>query len=459
MSYSNLNMRNNAIPQRAASSTPAATAPPVAARTVLQGNEVSKTPPANYKGKPVAVMRGESGSFTLTDDMLSRGMIIIGSTGVGKTTVYKMLLDRVVPGMGNDDVMLIFDSKGDFLERYYEPGNPAHVVISAKSEHAHLARGWNVFGELFNRSGVLDESSEMMAKEIAKALFKGMESQSQPFFNTAAADITAMVLVAFCREAKATGDYSKLNNQEFIRFMKKATTDDLYALAGKYPDFGYIKSYLGEPGKTTSQSLGVFGYLHGMIGSNFVGPFSGKGNGQFSIRRLMREKGKKIIFMEYDLLLSKTLDSMNSLLFDLAAREALDVGGGSTYMVVDEMHLLPHSEQFSTLTNYGRSKGVKTIVGLQAITQLYENYGENGGKNIAAGFINAICFSAVDEDTRAYVSGRFGRAFTSQLFGGINIQREGHTVEDSDIRNLRVGEAYIDLPEQPPFKFRFENVV
>lgn len=180
-------------------------------------------------------------------------------------------------------------------------------------------------------------------------------------------------------------------------------------------------------------------------------------SGDYSIRRLIREKGGKIIFLEYDVNYSETLSSVYSLFYDLAIKEALSEinDDANTFFICDEMNLIPFVSKFEELLNYGRAKSCKTLIGLQSVSQLKKNYGEYEAESILAGFLTAICFTSVDCATRQFIKERFGETFEVYNVGGSNITKEGFTVFDSDIKNLRVGEAFIDMKGVPPFKTRF----
>ncbi|MCH5314743.1 MAG: type IV secretion system DNA-binding domain-containing protein [Eubacterium sp.] len=429
-------------------------------RTILVGHKMSDCLPVQYTSPPLLQMSGDKGNFNISADQLSKGCMLIGSTGSGKTNAFFMMLDQLLPKIKSSDVVLIFDSKGDFMNRYYEPDNPDHIVISANENHRSITKGWNIYGELFDKNGEFGESADIMAKEISKALFKNIESSNQPFFHIAPTDLFSVIMSCFVKEATEQKSYHKLNNETLVNFINSSTVQDFYNMIQKYPQFKYVQSYLGEAKLQTPQSLGVLGHLYSMISSQFIGPFKHKmPSGHFSMRRLIRERGAKVIFLEYDINLGDTLSPIYSLFFDLAIKEALTSDTGNTYLICDEMNLLPYCQRFQDAVNYGRSKGVKTVVGLQSINQLYNNYGEDEGKAIAAGFVNAICFNAVDYDTRKFVSERFGTTFESINWSGSNITRNGYTVEDSDIHNLKTGEAFIDLAGLTPFKFRFDKLV
>lgn len=443
MNFDSLNYRNNSK----------------IGRTILIGNEVKNTPPVNNPNQNFITFSSGNNTFSMSKEDLSKGLLLIGSPGSGKTNVIFSMMDSIIPKLNNNDILFIFDSKQDFMDRYYNQNNPKHILISANEEHSHLTKSWNIFGELLNNDNNFG-NTEIMANEISKVLFAEIKSDNQPFFHISASDVFKMIVCSFVKEAVRTNDYSGLNNKSLVDYVKSSTVEDFYTLLFKYPEYRYVQTYLGNPKNTTPQSLGVTAYQNSMINTQFIGPFKSKTeNGEFSIHKLVQEKGAKVVFIEYDMLLGNTLSPMYSLLFDLIIKNALKNGKGNVYLFADELHLLPYCKELQSAVNAGRSLGLKTVVGVQNINQLFDNYGEYKGKAIAAGFVNAFCFNSVDFDTRKFISERFGKTFESVNYLSSNLTREGFTVEDHDIHNLNIGEAFIDLANTQPFKFQFSKVI
>ena len=215
----------------------------------------------------------------------------------------------------------------------------------------------------------------------------------------------------------------------------------------------------------TAQALGIFGYINSMVNDLFIGIFAERSwAGSFSMRRIVREKGKRIIFVEYDLSVGETLGPMYRLMFDLALKEALggrETDRGNTYLIIDEFKLLPDLMHIDDALNFGRSLGVKVCAGLQSINQLYDIYGEDRGKVLAAGFMNSFCFQTFDLDSRKFIMERFGEKYENLSLHSrsvpISAQRQGYVVEDWDILRLDVGQAYINLVGYDPFFFHFTD--
>lgn len=59
-----------------------------------------------------------SQGFGMTDELLSKHLLLLGGIGSGKTNVINFIIDSLQKKMTDDDVMIIFDSKGDYKEKF-----------------------------------------------------------------------------------------------------------------------------------------------------------------------------------------------------------------------------------------------------------------------------------------------------------------------------------------------------
>lgn len=440
-------------------------------RTVLYGTDLRKSfipeetihSGSNYQ---VAFQDGQGRSFGMDESLLSKHLLLLGGIGCGKTNVFHFIIESLLYRMTHNDVMLIFDTKGDFKDKFYNQKNSGHWLIGNDIQYKNISRNWNIFDEMKEQDGHFGKESELIAKEIAKQFFVGRESSTQPFFSQAASDLVAKVLIHLMRESTRNHTENQLNTDIFVQFLKTADIQKYYdMITGQYnPDFASAQFYFGKPGeKMTAQALGIFGYINSMVNDLFIGIFSERRwAGNFSMRNIVREKGKRVIFVEYDLSVGEVLGPMYRLMFDLALKEALggrDTNRGNTYLIIDEFKLLPDLMHIDDALNFGRSLGVKVFAGLQTINQLYHVYGEERGKVLASGFMNSFCFQTFDLDSRKFIMERFGEKYENLAFHSrsvpVSVQRQGYVVEDWDILDLKVGQAYINLVGYDPFLFHF----
>lgn len=426
------------------------------------------------QGLYAAFQDAQGRRFGLDADRLSKHLLLLGGIGSGKTNVFRFLLESLLKKQTAEDIVFIFDTKGDYYETFYQPYNPNHIVIGNGRKYAGQTCYWNVFGELEGADGIFSSEDEFTAKEIGKQLFEGRGSETQPFFGIAAADLVAKLLIDFERQARQSGDRSRLNNRDLTGWLKASSLERYIEMIRRNPDFSSAYLYFGDPAqgvkqKLTPQALAVFAYINAMCSDLLSGIFEKSDpDREFSMRRLVRDRGKNggrtVVFIEYDLSVGEVLGPMYRLLIDLALKEALSQSGarqGSVVFAIDEFKLLPNLMHIDDALNFGRSLGIKVLAGLQSVSQIYAGYGEERGGAILSGFMNSFCFQTPDGTSRQYISRRFGGNCTHLHYRVLDehmtFQREGHTVEDWDILSLGIGQAVVDLVGEPPFMFQFQD--
>jgi type IV secretory pathway TraG/TraD family ATPase VirD4 len=446
---------------------------------ILQGTSLNinglPKPLANAKVVLSGTIGGKAVSFGLDDDILSKHTLFVGGTGCGKSNLFYHFVKQLKAKMGTDDVMIIFDTKGDFYDKF-RPSPRKDVVLGNSPKYRVHPERWNVFREVL-ADGWEDRDIVINTQEICKAFFEERteNNSNNPFFPNAARDVLAMLMIALVRSGDYAGskdknDYCRmfLNNKMLKAILDEYTVSDiLEETCVKYSDMSRITTYIG--GKGSKQAEGVLAELYSVASDIFRGVFAEKGG--FSMRKFIREKGGRTVYIEYDLSSGSVLAPIYTLLFDLALKEALGRTAGTNgnvYLIVDELKLLPRLQHMDDGINFGRSLGVKIFAGLQSIEQLYADYKEADAKNIIAGFSSIYVFRANDPRTREYARDLFGENLTVERYLDTKDSlidappRLGHTVEDWELRRLRTGEAIVGLAgradESPPepFKIKFD---
>jgi type IV secretory pathway TraG/TraD family ATPase VirD4 len=425
---------------------------------VFEGNKLHDKPVPYPVTNPVCSFLGRdennnSLSVPFDTELLSRHLMFLGGIGTGKTNAFDQIISQLRTKLTANDVMIIFDTKGDFYKSFYRPGD---IVIS----NDHTATGsdsvdyWNIFNEIEN-----DDNMEANIVEMSKALFhQKLEKTNQPFFPNAAKDLFSAVLTHFTRNKETlSGD-----NQSLRAFLDSSPTAEIREMLSQHADMKAMISYIADD--RSPQTQGVMSELQQLSREILIGNFKKKGN--LSIRNLVRQKGGKIIFIEYDIGIGSMLSPIYTLLFDLAIKEALcrKKSEGSVYFVADEFRLIPNLEHVDDAVNFGRSLGVKFMIGIQNVEQIYECYGEQRARSIMSGFLTSISFRVNDATSKTYIKNLHGENRKRETYmsavqarGVTENVREAFVVEDWDISNLGLGEAIIGLPGKPPFRFQFKK--
>ena len=424
--------------------------------SVLFGDELRTDAPTLTTDGSAGLLRGKDAtgkdsSIPMDNALLSKHLLLLGGIGTGKTNAFNQIIAQLSPRLTEEDIMIIFDTKGDFYKEFYRPGD---VVISNDS----TATGpdaldyWNVFNEI-DRGDRLNES----VIEISKALFaEACEKTTQIFFPNAAKDIFMACILHFVR----TVPLAQQTNENLMHYINASSASDIRAMLLSYDDLRAMSNYISND--ESPQTQGVLSELQQVVREVFIGNFAKTGT--LSLKHLVRQKGGIRVFVEYDLSIGKMLTPVYSLMFDMAIKEALgrQRSAGNVYFITDEFKLLPSLSHIDDAVNFGRSLGIKFMVGVQNVEQIYDNYGEERARSILSGLSTSICFRINDARSREYVQGLFGKNQKIESYlpinqrgGVVETQREANVVEDWDITNLQIGEAIIGLPEQEPFRFRF----
>lgn len=394
-------------------------------------------------------------SLPVSKEILSRHLMLLGGIGCGKTNTFFQIVSQIREKLQDDEVMVIFDTKGDFYEEFYQPGD---VVIS--NDETATGPDWENYWNIFNE---IENGPRMMESviEISKNLFaEACEKTSQVFFPNAARDIFTAILIHFIRAKEP----EERTNDNLSRYINSTPSWEIREMLESYDEFRAMSSYIMND--DSAQTQGVISELQQVTREIFIGNFAKYGS--LGMRQLVRQKGGRLIFIEYDLSLGEMLSPIYSLLFDLAIKESIcrERSKGNVYFVTDEFRLLPHLKHIDDAVNFGRSLGVKFMIGIQNVEQIYENYGEQRARSIMSGFLSTFVFRLTDEKSRQHVQGIFGKnrkleAYTPiiQTRGVVEETRDANVVEDWNITNLNTGQAIIGLPNKEPFLFAFDRYI
>jgi type IV secretory pathway TraG/TraD family ATPase VirD4 len=390
--------------------------------------------------------------------------MFVGGTGCGKTTLFYHFVKQIKSSLSKDDVIIIFDSKGDFHKKFYNKSTD--LILGNSSQYKNDSVKWNIFSEILS-DGSENENISQNAQEICRSLFaeRTEGNNSNPFFPNAARDLLSSLLTFYIREGKRDskngGDFAKNSfyNSKFKEYLDISSIDDFINDLRIYNDLNSVSSYINGDG---GQSQGVVSEMYSITRDIFTGVFAD--SGLFSMREFVRNKGAKTLFVEYDLAIGSVLGPIYSLLFDLALKEALGraEAKGNIYFIIDELKLLPHLQHLDDGINFGRSLGVKILVGLQNIKQLEAAYETARARNIIYGFSSVFAFRSNDPETRKYASELFGKNLVLEEYQGYDMlskedKRDGNVVEDWDLTSLVLGEAIVGLTSQKPFRFKFDD--
>jgi hypothetical protein len=421
---------------------------------VLEGEVVQAPPPVigpdPSHDQPIrAVVQGRDCAIRFDDTLLSKHVLFLGSIGSGKTNAMFQLLSSLRENSTAEDVFVVFDTKGNFLERFYRDGD---CVVSNTREATPGRVIWNIFEDLHDTGPErVDECFEVASTIFGEEISRAGDNL---FFAAGARDVFAAVLEIMARNG------GQPSNRD-LRLQLEAPQEELAELAEGHTDVAGARRYLSGKGNTP---MSILTFLQQAVQASFSGVF--REAGDFSVRRFVREKAGRALFVEYDIAAGALLLPIYRVLLDLAIKEALgrSRASGSVFFLMDEFALLPELNHLTDGINFGRSQGLKFICGSQNVAQVQHSYGPEMASSILSGFGTVFAFRLMDAGSREFICQRFGRnrkQLTTQhavRSRGVEQQLlDGNVIEDWDLSSLAVGQTIASMPEGPPFFFTFSE--
>lgn len=371
-------------------------------------------------------------NLTLTEQDLSKHILSLGGIGSGKTNLINLLVSQIITNLTAEDVVVIFDTKGDFFRKFAQPDDIVFGNLTNLPAGVECAK-WNIFKDIMIDPSHTTEN----LLEVCKSLFlERALHNTNPFFPNAARDLLYGYMLAKIRG----NNPSELNNKSLARYFQSLNIENLRSILNAHDD---LKSCVYYIEGSNLQTQGVISEVVQLVREIFVDQFAQEG--MTSIREAVRNKNKKI-FIEYDLGLGNMLTPVYRILLDMVIKEALcrDANHGNVYVIIDEFSLLPNLQHISDGVNFGRELGIKFLVGLQNIEQLYTAYGEHAAGSILSGFNTRFFFKVNDTVSRLYVQDLLGHNRIITKFQPSD--RRNGLKEDIAIGNVLEDWVYEKLP-------------
>ena len=77
---------------------------------------------------PGQAMNGDT-IFQINEDIMARHILLLGGAGCGKTNAFCYTVQALRRRMTNNDIAIIFDTKGEFYEEFSQEGDYVIVTI------------------------------------------------------------------------------------------------------------------------------------------------------------------------------------------------------------------------------------------------------------------------------------------------------------------------------------------
>ena len=371
--------------------------------------------------------------------ILNRHIAFIGSTGVGKSTQIKHLIEYA---NAQNEKSIILDINGEI---YSEMGRDCDIILSPFDKRSHR---WDFSKELSN--GELINSHEY-AKYIVP---KGNEQNS--FWWKGARTVFSELL-------------DKYKNSEALW---NAITDQSRDFRNHLS--GVVSNIIGKTG--SSQDSGILGTLSSDLSflRHIISFNEFSNTDYFSISSWSQNHDSSNVYIIFS---DKDFESIVPLVriwLNLAILGRFSAGDDNNLpilnLIADELGDLGRLEKLpSALTRFRKYRG-RVVLGFQSEGQLYDLYGRDEVKTMKGNIGTRFIFRTPEEDEARNLSKFLGRSEVISVSKNTSVDKKGvkHSsntsstsykdiVLDSEIRALADGHFYLKTLNLSPTKARIRK--
>ena len=339
----------------------------------LRGAEMAdvKTLKKMLRGKP---SNFDLGGVPIPIEVEPVHFLLVGGIGSGKTLAFRRALEAI---RQHDQRAVIADPGGEFVSSFFRDGD---VILNPFDERA---AGWSPLAEI---RGAWD------ADRVAKSIIPDIKG-SEGVWNGYAQQILSAALERLWDRGDAT-------NGELVRILAVADLAEMRELVTGLP---VQRMFEAGNEKFLASVLSII--------SRYTKPLSwldpAAGHGSFSIRRWAENESRGWIFLTYR---DDQLTSLSPLIaawVDVVASAILTLPEDRerrVWLALDEFAGLGRIQSIEPYLTKARKCGGCALLGLQAISQLYDTYGREKAKTLLSSLGTWLVLRQSDPETAETMS-------------------------------------------------------
>jgi hypothetical protein len=382
------------------------------------------------------------GTVPLPRRLETRHMAMIGTTGSGKTTALRQMLDGIE---ARGEAALVYDTSGEFVAHYYRPERGDVILNPFDARCAY----WSPFAEIAHPAD---------ADRIARQLITETGQDDSDVWLDTSRILVANMIRALWREGNAT-------LSALLHALQDRTKDDLKTwLAGS----SSARTFADDADRATASVLFMLAKAADLVQFLRV---DGSGGTPFAFRDFIhgldkRKGAKPWIFAPRKEDYFEASKPLLACWLECAASAVLGLPPSPDrriWLVLDELADLPRVDNLARLLPEGRKFGAAVILTLQALGQMQHRYGQNIAEAMLGCCNTKLFLQTIDSETRVWASQTIGeceveiQTMTDALADGDDklrttlgtIRKMRPAILESELR-LPKFEGYLLLPDGLP---------
>ena len=392
----------------------------------------------------------KTGNLLLSEERLREHILILGSTGSGKS---QLMLNMVKSLVSKDVKLIIVDRKGEFFAHF---GDVKRDVLFNPYDKRGIK--WDIFNEI---NLELDSSGDLSRVPaditiLCDLLYEVNNAKSEDSFWTKSASYVLQSAMCWCII------HGKTSTADLINFLHQPINDVISELGTLPPKINVANTVLSG-GAENKTALSIISNME--PGIQQLSLFANNGNSSWSVREWIHEKQSGNLFISTAGKNDDTFTSIVALLIDLIGREVKefnDADGNAVKLcfVIDELSSLPSLSTLVFLLTQARSKGISVIIANQTFSKIRKIYGQDEAANIVANCKNKFIFALNEASDAKYMSEQIGTSEVLRKSQGKNknISALGNSNE-SFSENKNITQDITILPSEISILCRGEAVV
>lgn len=355
--------------------------------------------------------------------------LIWGMQGAGKSNLIKSFIKQILQ---RKDSALIYDIKGEYTELFLVDDC---LLLSPKDERSI---NWNLG---------LDITDIGLAEVFAEAVISSNITK-ETFWVDSARVVLIGVIVGLIKAGKPWS-WAELSKHLFCK------DEELLKWLGSYPQ---AATFIKPEDKTTASIRSMIATQLSWVKT--LAELNQNSGDVFSIGEWLKARAKKTLIVQGDLTSPLMSSALITTLLAILTNKVLsqpDTQTESIWLVLDELSTLNKSKRLETWLALGRSKGCKTIAGVQLLSQIESIYGKEDANTVLGLFGNVVTFKlAPTGDSADKASDSLGKRRVEYQTATTNEKGErSHSLHQEDIAIVKP-EDLIHLP-QPTLKNGIEG--
>ncbi|MDN7350615.1 type IV secretion system DNA-binding domain-containing protein [Acetobacter senegalensis] len=330
------------------------------------------------------------GSVTLPRAIETRHLAMIGTTGAGKTTALRQLLD-VIEARG--EAALVYDTSGDFVAQYYNPVRGDILLNPFDARGAY----WNPFDEIRHPAD---------AARIARYLISETGDRDRDVWLETARILVANILRELWEEKRGT----PARLLDTLQYMSSADMERWLAHTSS------ARTFAQDAERATASVLFMLAKAANLL--MFLRAEPAQGGESFAFARFFagfdNHTGRHPwIFVPRKEDHFEAIKPLMALWLECAASSTLGLPPSDRrrmWFLLDEFPDLPRVDNMTRLLPQGRKFGAAVILTFQAIDQMRSRYGEKDAETVLGSCNTKLFLQLADIESRDWASKTIGQA-------------------------------------------------